>query len=265
MVGTGGSGLPGGTGVVANGGNTVSDYGGGDGLVANGGDFNGVGVVATGAGGRSGAEGSPGIIATGGGGSWGAASGAGVTATGGPVDAGDGIDAFATNGGLAGSFAGNVHISGNLDVSGTKSFRVDHPLEPAKKYLYHAALESSEVLNFYTGNAVLDANGEATVQLPDWFEALNGDFRYQLTPIGAGAPNLHIAQEIQNNSFRVAGGAPGLKVSWQVTAVRQDAWEKAHPMAVEVASLRASRVTTSIRNCSGRLRKRASSGRATRD
>jgi hypothetical protein len=26
-----------------------------------------------------------------------------------------------------------------------------------------------------------------------------------------------------------------MKVSWQVTGVRQDAWEKAHPMAVEVA------------------------------
>jgi hypothetical protein len=118
-------------------------------------------------------------------------------------------------------------------VSGTKSFRIDHPLDPANKYLYHAALESSEVLNLYSGNAVLDGNGEATVKLPDWFEALNGDFRYQLTAVGAAGPNLHIAQEIQNRSFKIAGGQANMKVSWQIIAVRQDAWERAHPMVVE--------------------------------
>jgi len=137
--------------------------------------------------------------------------------------------------GLAGSFTGDAAISGNLNVSGTKSFKIDHPLDPGNKYLYHAALESSEVLNLYSGNTVLDASGEATVQLPDWFEALNHDFRYQLTAVGAPAPNLHVAQKIQNHGFKIAGGSAGLEVSWQVTGVRQDAWEKAHPMAVEVA------------------------------
>jgi hypothetical protein len=153
--------------------------------------------------------------------------------------AGDGIDAIAGVGtgspnGNAGSFSGNVSISGNLSVSGTKSFKIDHPLDPANKYLYHAALESSEVLNLYSGNATLEADGEATVQLPDWFQALNRDFRYQLTAIGGAAPNLHIAQKIENNSFKIAGGSVGLEVSWQVTGVRQDAWEKVHPMVVEV-------------------------------
>jgi len=142
--------------------------------------------------------------------------------------------------GVAGEIAEHMmrtaegRVTGNLTVSGTKSFKIDHPLDPANKYLYHASLESSEVLNFYSGNATLDAKGEATVQLPNWFEALNRDFRYQLTAIGAAAPGLHIAQEIQNHSFRIAGGAAAMKVSWQVTAVRQDAWERAHPMAVEV-------------------------------
>jgi hypothetical protein len=166
----------------------------------------------------------------------GACCSAGVTANGGnPISGGgDGIDATGTGLGFAGSFTGDVNISGSLNVSGTKFFRIDHPLDPANKYLYHAALESSEVLNLYTGNVVLDANGEAAVQLPAWFEALNGDFRYQLTAIGAPAPNLHIAQEIQNHSFRIAGGAAGMKVSWQITGVRQDAWEKAHPISVEV-------------------------------
>jgi hypothetical protein len=90
------------------------------------------------------------------------------------------------------------------------------------------------MMNIYTGNAVLDNAGEAVVSLPKWFEALNRDFRYQLTSIGAPAPNLHIAQEIANHQFSIAGGAPGMKVSWQVTAVRHDAYAKAHPLVVEV-------------------------------
>jgi hypothetical protein len=234
----GGSGSGGGPGMVAKGG---SGEQGGDGLDVTGGDFMGDGVVATGGSPRA-DGGTAGVVARGGP-SAGSES-PGVLAIGGS-GGGDGIDAFASVGsqsaGVAGSFTGDVQISGNLNVSGTKSFRIDHPLDPANKYLYHAVLESSEVLNLYTGNAVLDASGEAAVQLPDWFETLNRDFRYQLTAIGAPAPNLHIAQEMQNHSFRIAGGAAGMKVSWQVTGTRQDAWEKAHPMAVEVEKPRKER------------------------
>jgi hypothetical protein len=129
--------------------------------------------------------------------------------------------------------SGNINISGNLTVSGTKNFRIDHPLDPANKYLFHAAIESSEVLNLYSGNAVLDASGEAVVQLPDWFEVINKDFRYQLTPIGAPGRDLYIAEEVSAGHFKIAGGKPGSKVSWQVLGVRNDAWEKAHPMVVE--------------------------------
>jgi hypothetical protein len=216
----------------------------GDGVVAIGGNYEGVGVVATGGdAGRAFGSGFPGVMGRGGLGS-GATNGPGIVGvggSGGTSAGGDGIDVLAGTGctgcanGLAGYFNGDVTISGNLNVSGTKHFKIDHPLDPANKYLYHAALESSEVLNLYTGNATLDANGEAAVQFPDWFEAVNRDFRYQLTAIGAPGPNLHIAQEIQNHSFKIAGGAAGMKVSWQVTGVRQDAWEKAHPMAVEAA------------------------------
>jgi hypothetical protein len=72
------------------------------------------------------------------------------------------------------------------------------------------------------------------VVLPEWFEALNRDFRYQLTAIGAPAPELYIADEIEDNRFRIAGGQPNGKVSWTVTGIRQDAYAKAHPMQVEV-------------------------------
>jgi len=129
--------------------------------------------------------------------------------------------------------SGNLNVTGAI-TAGVKDFRIDHPLDPKNKYLYHTSVESSEMMNIYTGNAILDNSGEAVISLPKWFEALNADFRYQLTAIGAAAPNLHIAQEIAQNQFSIAGGAPGMKVSWQVTGVRHDPYAKAHPLAVEV-------------------------------
>jgi hypothetical protein len=137
-----------------------------------------------------------------------------------------------------------IDVNGNLTCNGTitanklvattaKDFKVDDPLDPANKYLVHASVESSELMNIYSGNALLDQSGQSTVLLPVWFQAENGDFRYQLTSIGAPAPGLYIAEEISGNEFKIAGGKPGGKVSWQVTALRQDAPAKAHPVVVE--------------------------------
>jgi len=86
--------------------------------------------------------------------------------------------------------------------------------------------------NIYDGVAILDASGEAVVTMPEWFGALNRDFRYQLTCIGGFAP-VYIADEMANNQFKVGGGKPGMKVSWQVTGTRQDAWANAHRIPVE--------------------------------
>ena len=133
--------------------------------------------------------------------------------------------------GYAGYFQGNLHTTGTLSKAGG-SFKIDHPLDPANQYLYHSFVESPDMMNIYNGNAVLDDNGEARVEMPDWFEALNQDFRYQLTPIGGWAP-LYIAQEIQGNAFRIAGGEPGMKVSWMVTGIRHDAYAEAHRIPVE--------------------------------
>ena len=130
-------------------------------------------------------------------------------------------------------FAGDLTLNGTLTAA-AKNFKIDHPLDPKNKYLSHTSVESSEMMNIYTGNAILDNSGEATVSLPKWFEALNADFRYQLTAIGVAAPNLHIAQEIAHHQFSIAGGSPGMKVSWQVTGVRHDGYAKIHPLVVEV-------------------------------
>jgi hypothetical protein len=134
--------------------------------------------------------------------------------------------------GLAGYFAGDVQIVGDLTKS-SGSFQIDHPLDPENKYLYHSFVESPDMMNVYNGNVVLDASGEAWVDLPGYFEALNRDFRYQLTPIGTPGPNLYIAQEISGNRFKIAGGEPGSKVSWQVTGIRHDPYAERNRVPVE--------------------------------
>jgi len=118
-------------------------------------------------------------------------------------------------------------------AKGESSFKIDHPLDPLHKFLFHSVVESPDMKDIYDGVAILDNNGEAWIKLPDWFQALNGNFRYQLTPIGAPASGLYVAQEISDNKFKVSGGKPGLKVSWQVTGVRHDALANTHRIPVE--------------------------------
>jgi hypothetical protein len=118
-------------------------------------------------------------------------------------------------------------------VNGPKNFAIDHPLDPQNKYLVHTCVESSEMKNVYDGIARLDKEGAAWVGLPEWFEALNRDFRYQLTAVGGSAPGLHVAEEVSENRFKIAGGEEGMKVCWQVTGSRKDPWAAANPFEVE--------------------------------
>jgi hypothetical protein len=133
----------------------------------------------------------------------------------------------------AGNFNGDVLVTGTI-FKGACLFRIDHPLDPENKYLHHHSIESDEMANVYSGNVILDANGAGVVQLPGYFEAVNRDFRYQLTAVGSPGPNLYIAEEIANNNFRISGGQPGMKVSWQVTGIRHDPFANAHRIAAEV-------------------------------
>jgi len=144
-----------------------------------------------------------------------------------------GVWGYQGSGAKAGYFDGNVQVTGNL-TKGSGSFKIDHPLDPENKYLSHSFVESPDMMNVYNGNALLDANGEAVVELPDYFEALNRDFRYQLTPVGAPGPNLYIAEKFTNNRFKIAGGQPGMEVSWQVTGIRKDPYAEANRIQVEV-------------------------------
>ncbi len=133
----------------------------------------------------------------------------------------------------AGYFFGNVNVTGSVVKSAGIS-RIDHPTDPANKYLQHTALESPDMLNVYSGTVTLDGNGSAIVLLPEYSEMINRDFRYQLTAIGTAMPELHIAATINGNQFQIAGGKADGEVSWQVTGVRQDVWAEANRTQVEI-------------------------------
>jgi hypothetical protein len=124
-------------------------------------------------------------------------------------------------------------VTGNIS-KGSGTFVIDDPIDPANKLLYHSFVESPDVKNLYDGIATLDKNGEAVVALPSYFDALNTDVRYQLKPIGAAMPDLHVKEEEANNRFTIAGGVAGGKVSWQVTGIRHDPYIEANPIVPEV-------------------------------
>ena len=156
-----------------------------------------------------------------------AANGYGVYAV---DDAAGGVGVYGRGAAYSAYFPGNVYI-GNLSKN-SGSFKIDHPLDPANKYLYHSFVESPDMMNIYNGNVVTDRRGVATIELPDWFEALNRDFRYQLTVIGQFAQAI-VVKEVKDNHFTIKTNKPGVKVSWQVTGIRQDAYANAHRIPTE--------------------------------
>jgi hypothetical protein len=218
----------GGIGVVGRGGLSDSDAGG-RGVDAMGGFSNtgngGSGLASEGGGSNSG-NGGRGVVAVGGRASdAGNTGGIGIEATGGEGFTG-------ATPGLAGKFNGDVEVTGTLSKGGG-SFKIDHPLDPENRYLYHSFVESPDMKNIYDGNIVTDESGEATVTLPEYFEALNRDFRYQLTVIGTLA-QATVADEIRANRFVIRTSAPNVKVSWQVTGIRHDRWADKNRIPNEV-------------------------------
>ncbi len=129
---------------------------------------------------------------------------------------------------------GDLYVSGSVSKGGG-SFKIDHPMDPENKYLSHSFVESPDMMNVYNGNVETGQDGFATVILPDWFQALNRDFRYQLTVIGGGDgwALARVFREVENNSFVIQTNLPHVRVSWQVTGIRKDRWAEAHRIPVE--------------------------------
>jgi hypothetical protein len=232
-----------GAGVNARGGNGTSNGAGGAGVVAQGGgtfsDVAGPGVDATG----GDADVGQGGVAVNGQGGHGFAfkGGDGLIGLGGSSTLGEGGDGIVARGnkggplqpdGLAGDFLGDVEADSFI-LSFGATIKIDHPLDPENRYLFHSSVESPDMKNIYDGNVVTNESGDAVVELPAYFESLNRDFRYQLTVIGTFAQAI-VAEKIKGNRFAIKTNAPNVEVSWQVTGVRQDAWANQHRVRVEV-------------------------------
>ncbi len=115
----------------------------------------------------------------------------------------------------------SVYAVGDIGASGLKPFVIDHPADPENKILRHFSMESDEVLNVYRGTVVLDENGKANVTLPDYVCLINKNFTYSLTSVGQGNC-VYISKELENNSFEIAGGIKGQKISYVVYGERND-------------------------------------------
>ena len=119
-----------------------------------------------------------------------------------------------------------VYSAGDFAASGTKSFQIDHPLWPETHYLNHFCTEAPEPMNAYSGNVLTDARGYATVQLPDYFDSINRDFRYQLTVIDDSDDFVlaKVVRKIQDNQFVIRTSKPRVEVSWEVKGIRNDSY-----------------------------------------
>jgi len=126
-----------------------------------------------------------------------------------------------------------VLANGELAATGTKTFMIDHPTEPENKFLRHFSAESNEVLNIYRGNVTFDANGEAVVEMPDYYDLINKNPSYQLTPIG-GYMQLFIKEKLENGQFVIGGGTVGAEASWTVYAERNDPYLQQYPFHRDV-------------------------------
>ena len=139
------------------------------------------------------------------------------------------------------SITGLASVVGALS-KGSGTFVIDHPLDPKNKLLFHSFVESPDVKNIYDGIATLDENGEALIELPSYFLALNKDFRYLATPVGQPMPDLHLSKEVRKRYLnlagdpvlRISGGVPNGKISWQVTGIRHDVFIQMNPIIPEV-------------------------------
>lgn len=127
-------------------------------------------------------------------------------------------------------------IVGVGPVTGTfKAFRIDHPLDPKNKYMYHASIESDEFMNIYSGSTQTDQQGLATIELPYWMTTLNHDFRYQLTVLGKTFSKAIVWEEMnEQGKFVIKTEVPNIQVSWQVAGIRQDDYARENPLQIEV-------------------------------
>lgn len=134
----------------------------------------------------------------------------------------DSVGVYGTAGpaGWAAFLDGDVFVAGEIFLP-ELTLQVDHPAAPGERWYRRSAVGSFERLSVVSGNARTDASGVAVIDVPDLFARYHRDFRYQLTTVGAAAA-AHVSRELRNGRFTVKTDRPRVKVSWQLTAVRDD-------------------------------------------
>jgi uncharacterized integral membrane protein (TIGR00698 family) len=141
-----------------------------------------------------------------------------------------GVQGLATSASGFGVYSsGNCHVQGNFTVSGTKAFQVDHPLDPANRYLRHHCTEGAEPLTLYSGSVALGRDGTAEVALPGVGFAATRILRLGVVLLGArltfgdvaavGLPALGVVVVVMAVAFaavavasRLARIPPGLAI-----------------------------------------------------
>jgi trimeric autotransporter adhesin len=107
------------------------------------------------------------------------------------------------------------------------------------------------MMNIYNGNVLTDDAALAVVELPEWFEALNRDFRCQLTVVDDGPHFAHakVASGVSDNRFTIRTSMPRTMVSWQITGIRHDRWANENRIPVEQFKRPEERRRFCIRSC----------------
>ena len=136
----------------------------------------------------------------------------------------------------------NVTVKGDLKVEGTLSkgggtFRIDHPLDPLNKELYHSFVESPEMMNIYKGNSKT-IKGRAEIKMADWFAALNGnitdDYSFSITPLNSFCGEYYVDnKDIASRGAFEVFTKNDCEFSYVVYAVRHDRWAEANRVQVE--------------------------------
>lgn len=143
--------------------------------------------------------------------------------------------------GVMGQVAGDtgwaLFAAGRFAATGTKNFRIDHPLDPLNKFLLHYCSEGPEPMNAYSGNVTTDAKGYGRVELPDYYSEINRDERIQLTVLDEADSDSFVQAKVVGlvhaGAFRIRTSAPRTKVFWRLEAVRNDVWVKRYGAPVE--------------------------------
>lgn len=126
----------------------------------------------------------------------------------------------------------DLHVNGSLGArsitttGGAKNFAIDHPTKPGKK-LVHSSLEGPEIAVYYRGEGQVN-DGETTVHLPDYFEALTGEQgrTVLLTPTFESADqpiSALAASAVEQGKFLVRAlddRNPHQRFYWEVKAIR---------------------------------------------